>query len=102
LPKPRACFLWSPWVDLAAGLVATASHRNYKFDYIPALLVEWGERAYKPDSMEATHPYISPLNNAFSTSVPILLHTGTLEALHDSHIAFVNQTNIPGNEIVLV
>ncbi|KAL5327982.1 hypothetical protein ACEPPN_005688 [Leptodophora sp. 'Broadleaf-Isolate-01'] len=102
LPKPRACFLWSPWVDLAIGPVATASHHNYKFDYIPALLVEWGERAYKPDSMEATHPYISPLNNAFSTSVPILLHTGTLEVLYDSHIAFVNQMKIPGNEIVLV
>jgi acetyl esterase/lipase len=103
LPRPLACFLWSPWVDLAVGPVAAATHRNYKFDYIPSLLVGWGECAYKSDSIEATHPYISPLNNAFSTSIPILVHSGTLEVLHDGHIAFVNQMKkIPGNEIVLV
>lgn len=103
LPKPLACFLWSPWVDLTVGPAAVASLRNYKFDYVPSILVGWGERTYKPDSMEATHPYISPLNNAFATSVPILVHTGTLEVLHDDHVALVSQMNeIAGNEIELV
>ena len=31
-----------------------------------------------------------------------MLHTGSLETLHDSHIAFVNQMKVAGNEIVLV
>ena len=67
LPKPLAWFIWSPSVNLAIGSVATASHHNYKFDYIPTLLVPWGERAYQSDSMEMTLLYISPLNNASPT-----------------------------------
>lgn len=53
--------------------------------------------------MEAAHPYISPLNNAFAATVPILLHTGTSEVLYDDHVAFVGQMKeISGNEIVLM
>lgn len=71
LPLPRAAILWSPWLDLSVNSHGTSLQPNYKTDYIPESLVSWGTKSHIPKDMLATHPYITPLGNEYSTKVPI-------------------------------
>lgn len=103
LPNPSAALLWSPWLDLTAPPSAVDSHRNSKYDYIPSSLVEWALRTYKPSGLDTNNPYISPLNNEFSTDVPIFMQCGTAEVLYDEQMSFMeHMKNIPGNRIELL
>jgi hypothetical protein len=58
--------------SLAPG--AIDANRNYVSDYVTSPLLEWALHVFKPDSMKATDPYLSPLNNEFSTTVPVFKH----------------------------
>ncbi|KAL8728213.1 MAG: hypothetical protein Q9181_005426 [Wetmoreana brouardii] len=100
MPMPSALLLWSPWVDLAADPNAVESHRNTKSDFITPVLVKWGVHSYRPSFLKANHPYLTPLNNPFATTVPIFMQHGTAEVLFDEQKAFYFQMKeIPGNRI---
>lgn len=100
LPLPFAALLWGPWLDLAADPNAINQHRNRNLDYITPVLVKWGVRAYLPSWIEPNHPYITPLNNPFSTKVPIFMQHGTAEILYDEQELFYQQMKeVPGNYI---
>lgn len=100
LPLPSAALLWSPWLDLAADPYAVESHRNRKTDYLTPVLIEWGLRAYRPSFLEATHPYLTPLDNPFATKVPVFMQYGTAEVLLDEQRAFCSQMGeIAGNSL---
>ncbi|KAI4150798.1 MAG: hypothetical protein L6R39_002167 [Caloplaca ligustica] len=100
LPQVSALLLWSPWLDLAADPNAINRHRNEKSDYLTPKLLKWGLRSYQPSFLEATHAYLSPINNPFTTEVPILLQHGAAEVLVDEQKAFCLQMQkLPGNRI---
>ena len=100
LPDPLAALLWSPWLDVAADPHSVDRHRNTKSDYLTSPLVKWAQRSYVPSFMEANHPYITPLNNEFSTNVAMFMQCGTAEALYDEQRSFMkNMRDIPGNKI---
>jgi acetyl esterase/lipase len=88
-------------LDLAIRAIEIS--QNYGSDYVTSGLLKWALRAFKPDSIEATDPCLSLLNNEFGAGVPTFIHTGTAEALHDDHRAFVkNMKKIQDNEVELV
>lgn len=91
-PLPRAVLLWSPWVDLALNFSSLEKQPNFKKDYIPSSLGKWGIRAYL-GGRSVNHPFVSSLRNEFATKVPIFLHTGTEELLHDDHMKYFQSMN---------
>ena len=100
LPLPFAALLWAPWLDLAVSPDAINQHRNEKSDFITPGLLKWGIRTYVPSYLEPSHPYITPLNNAFPIKVPIFMQHGTAEVLYDEQKLFYQQMNdVPGNHI---
>ncbi|KAL8909097.1 MAG: hypothetical protein Q9207_000431 [Kuettlingeria erythrocarpa] len=100
LPLPSAVLLWSPWLDLAADPYGVDSHRNRETDYLTPVLIEWGLRTYRPSFLKADHPYLTPLNNAFATKVPLFMQYGTAEVLLDEQRSFCSQMEqIAGNRL---
>ena len=105
LPSPTAAWLWSPWVDLAKAADSRSyeSHRNYGTDFINGNFVAWGSRTYVPDSMSASHPYISPINQPFKSKTPLWIQTGGLEVLYDDDVKLAdNMRGVEGNKVELV
>ena len=106
LPSPTAAWLWSPWVDLASAAAdpgACERNRNFGTDVINGVFVAWGAHAFVPDSMSASHPYISPMNHPFKTETPLWIQTGGLEILYDDDVRLAdNMRGVEGNKVELV
>lgn len=104
-PSPTAAWLWSPWVDItrAADPTTYLNHRNYGTDLLNGIFGAWGARTYVPDSMSASHPYISPMDHPFKSKTPMWIQTGGLEVLYDDDVRLAdNLTGIEGNTVELV
>lgn len=104
LPDPAGVLLWSPWVDLEAGLYHKSmnARRNAKTDYVPSLLLRWGAKMYPSMETQVDHPYLSPLHHPFHSRIPIFIHVGGLEVLRDDTVMFVEKMRaIPSNSVVL-
>jgi acetyl esterase/lipase len=100
LPLPTAVLLWSPWLDLAADPYELERNGHAVTDYVIPPLAIWGTEAFIPSSIAATHPYISPARNLFSTKVPIFLQAGGLEVLQEEIVNFAKgMKEVPGNKI---
>ncbi|KAI4233406.1 MAG: hypothetical protein L6R40_007070 [Gallowayella cf. fulva] len=103
LPKPKAALLWCAWVNPAACMspYPCSGNRNYKTDFVEDAFVEWGVRAYAPAPLDATGPYISPMNHPFQCAgVPLWLQFGELEILADDIVKFAEgMRRVEGNEV---
>ena len=103
LPHPRAALLGSPWLDVSSARDPNSldKHRNASTDYIPGILAAWGAHEYVPSHMDATSPYISPLNHPFYTKTPLWVCLGGLEVLYDDGVKFVDNMKAEGNRVKL-
>lgn len=104
LPWPAAAWLWCPWVDLATSLELDKLKHipNAVTDNIPMELLLWGARAYIPESMDPSNPYLSPMNHPFKCKTPLWISVGTLEALHDDGMRLAeNMKGVEGNSVRL-
>jgi acetyl esterase/lipase len=104
LPWPAAAWLWCPWVDLATSLELDKlkSIPNVVTDNIPMELLTWGARAYIPESMDPSNPYLSPINHPFACKTPMWVSVGTLEALYDDGVKLVtDMKGVEGNRVEL-
>ncbi|KAL8680875.1 MAG: hypothetical protein Q9224_006906 [Gallowayella concinna] len=103
LPKPKAALLWCPWVNPGYCLNPRpcSSSRNYKTDFLEDAFVEWGIRTYAPPPLDATGPYISPLNHPFKCEgVPMWVQFGEVEILADDIVRFAEgMRGVEGNEV---
>lgn len=75
LPLPRAALCWSPWLNMAADMLALDQEPSIKTDVFGSLLA-WGVESYVPADLSSNHPYFSPLENEFYSPVPILRTNG--------------------------
>lgn len=89
IPHPGAVTLWSPWVDVSAGMNMALDVRmspNYHTDYINTEFARWGARGITDHGkIDPLHPYISPLHHpfGFSTKIPMFVQYGDREILAD-------------------
>jgi len=103
LPSPAAILLWSPWVDLTSDWDDFSTDKRGKADYVPPILGHWALRVFKPASLPADHPYISPLHSPFPVDVPIWITCGSIESLRPEIKAFEEKMKaIPGNIVELL
>ncbi|VUC29502.1 unnamed protein product [Clonostachys rosea] len=106
LPKPGGAMVWSPWVNVTktAGQDYYKSG-NSKHDLLCGPLLQWGADAYYPEEVRPSDDrvaYISPLHRPFRTTVPLWLHSGMAESLHDDIKQFADEmTAVEGNSIKL-
>ena len=103
LPHPRAALLGSPWIDLlsARNPDNVDKHPSARTDYLPGNFTAWGAREYVPSHLDATSPYISPLNHPFHTKTILWVCAGGLEILCDDAIKFVDNMKAKRNRVVL-
>jgi acetyl esterase/lipase len=104
LPWPATAWLWGPWVDLATSLELNKLKRipNAATDIIPMEFLFWGARAYIPESMDPSNPYLSPMNHSFSCKTPMWIQVGNLEALrYDGVRLATNMKGVEGNKVEL-
>ncbi|KAL9000457.1 MAG: hypothetical protein Q9169_000974 [Polycauliona sp. 2 TL-2023] len=105
LPKPKAALLWCAWVNPGSSLSPNpcTSNRNYHTDFLQDAFAEWGVRAYAPAPLDATGPYISPLNHPFRCEgIPMWMQFGECEILADDIGKFAKgMREVEGNEVEL-
>jgi acetyl esterase/lipase len=99
LPLPRAGLLWSPWVNLVPNQLTLDEHQNGRSDYMKGSILEWGASLFTPHGFDRRNPYISPLGNEFKSPVPLFVHSGTAEVLHDEHVSFAKAMRTCGTEL---
>jgi len=64
------------------------------------MLIEWVLRTYQPSFLEATHPYLTPLNDPFATKVTVFVQYGTAGMLLDETRGFCAQMEgVVGNRV---
>ncbi|KAL8918002.1 MAG: hypothetical protein Q9172_005593 [Xanthocarpia lactea] len=105
LPKPKAALLWCAWVNPARCMnpYPCSSNRNYKMDILEDNFVEWGVQTYAAPPLDATNPYISPMNHPFRCEgVPMWVQFGEVEILADDVTKFAEgMRKFEGNEVEL-
>ncbi|KAJ5117980.1 hypothetical protein N7526_011003 [Penicillium atrosanguineum] len=101
LPLPRTGLLWSPWLDLTVGRDMMDQHPRRAQDYIFGSLSSWGIRRFTPKGWSTTHPYISHLGNEIHSTVPLFLHTGTTELMHEDHLKYAEAMKKNGTKLEL-
>lgn len=103
LPLPGGAICFSPWVKVIPTIGRDFhKYKNAKVDSVCAALGQWGVDAYRPEGTLADdiEAFISPMDHPFKTSVPIFIHDGDAEALHDDIIVFQSQmAKVGGNTI---
>jgi len=104
LPWPGAVVLWSPWVNVAAGLDPKAidASPHGKTDYLPAGFGVWGAASFSAGH-DPRDPYLSPLGHPFRSESPIFIQTGDAEVLYFDDVELTKQfQGIPGNNVELL
>lgn len=104
LPLPRGVAVFSPWV----GVTATAGRDydqepNSRVDVLHSSVLQWGADVYRPKGRlpVETEAYISPLHHPFELSVPLYVHAGTAEGMHDHIRSFSEEMGqIRGNRVL--
>ncbi|PQE16181.1 alpha beta hydrolase fold-3 domain containing protein [Rutstroemia sp. NJR-2017a BVV2] len=96
---PRTGLPWSPWVNLVPNQLTLDEHPNARSDYMEGSILEWGASRFTPPGLDRGHPYISPFGNEFRSPVPLFVHSGTAEVLHDEHVGFAKAMRACGTEV---
>jgi acetyl esterase/lipase len=103
LPWPGCVWLWSPWVNVQAGLDTKniAMSPQYHTDYLGPGFGYWGSSTFIGHH-NPLDPYISPLNNAFPSKSPIFVQTGRAEVLYDDDVEIAQQFKDQGTKVQVV
>ena len=94
LSLPSAALLWNSWVDLKTDPKSFDRNRNIKTAFVTSAIMTWGIERFTPSFMRTSHPYLTPRDSPFPTSVPKFLQLGGGEVLYDVGAKFVE--NIKG------
>ena len=104
LPWPGCVWLWSPWVNVAAGLNPRRIERNqnYPTDYLGGNFGVWGVSTFA-EKHDPHDPYLSPLGHPFRVESPIWLQCGEVEVLYADDIAIAKELEgVAGNRVELL
>lgn len=105
IPRPGHVVLVSPWVaPLEAIWVDYTRDPLYKTDFLPAVFLQWGARAYalQSDRLEDAGEYIHPLGRPFRTSVPVFVTVGSAEVFVTQGAKWVDEMRaVEGNRVEL-
>ena len=101
LPSPSAALLWSLVTDLEAARdpMNLDRNRNSKTDFLPGNFCAWGAIGVTADAPSSARPYFTPRSYPFSTSVPLWIQIGGLEALYDEGMEFADSMRQHGNTV---
>ena len=103
IPTPFAALLWSPWVDPFVSVTSDweQTNINVKTDYLTSIFTRWGSLAYAgPTGRSAlSNPYISHLNQAFKTRVPLFVNAGSAEVLYFDDKKWAEEMKDTGNNV---
>jgi acetyl esterase/lipase len=83
IPLPASAVMLSPWVSPHNSIgpdITSTSNPHWSTDYLPHSFTKWGANTYA-QMYSTANPYISPLGNPFTTSVPIYVNIGAAEML---------------------
>lgn len=74
---------------------------NVKTDYLTSTFTRWGSLAYAgPIGRSAlSNPYISHLNQAFKTQVPLFVNAGSAEVLYFDDKKWAEEMKDAGNNV---
>ncbi|KAK9425315.1 hypothetical protein SUNI508_13116 [Seiridium unicorne] len=102
IPNPQSAVLISPWVapdPNPASDIAVMTNPNYHTDILTPGLMRWGAAVYSAIT-PVTDPYITPLGNPFTTSVPIFVNQGAAEIIEIEGTQWVKEmSRVEGNTI---
>jgi acetyl esterase/lipase len=103
LPWPGCVWLWSPWVNIQAGLDPKniALSPQYHTDYLGPNFGYWGSSTLTFNK-NPRDPYISPLGHPFQSKSPIFVQTGRAEVLYDDNIEIAQQFKDQGTTVELL
>jgi acetyl esterase/lipase len=103
LPWPGCVWLWSPWVDVKAGLNPSNIYKSpqYTTDYLGPGFAYWGSELFSMNK-NPLDPYLTPLNNTFLSKSPIFIQTGRAEVLYDDNYEIAQQFMDNGTKVELV
>lgn len=94
LPKPGACFAFSPWTDLT--LSGTSLRENAEADvFLPVDRTEESRDLYLAGANPAD-PRASPLFGTFKGAPPVLVQVGDTEILLDDSLRMVDELKAQG------
>lgn len=105
LPTPRGAMLWSPWVDVSdCALSRYAKSPQLRIDFLSMSLLQWGKDSYIPNPIfNEAAPYCRPVENPFSTCIPIFVNAGNLELFYDEIGWFADRmAKVEGNRVLYV
>lgn len=94
LPLPGGAIVYSPFVNVIPTIGTDFyKYENSQWDTVSSSLGQWGVDCYRPAGKlsEEVEGFISPLDNPFQTSVPIYIHDGDAEVLHENIKIFAGQ-----------
>ncbi|KAK5632364.1 hypothetical protein RRF57_008078 [Xylaria bambusicola] len=98
VPSPKCCVLYSPWA--APFDFDIAKNPNFHADWLPPSFLRWGAHAYGASLHDpATHRYITPLGNPFTTSTPIFVNYGSLEIFDKNITRWAQEMKEKGNSV---
>lgn len=103
MEPPASVWLFSPWIDVEAGLDKTniAKSPQYTTDYLTAGFGQWGASAFS-EKADPKNPYLTPLGNTWASKSPIYIQTGRAEVLYDDNIALAKQFEASGSTVKLL
>ncbi|MCJ1442298.1 MAG: hypothetical protein MMC23_002791 [Stictis urceolatum] len=104
LPVPHAALLWSPWVDLEAGLDRERiwTSPNEVSDYISSGFAYWGVSSYAPPGgpVDPDSEWVSPKGHPFATETAVWIQACGLEVLYHDCLEFKEgMEKVQGNRV---
>lgn len=105
LPPPGGIAVFSPWVQVTPDAGRDYDREaNSPSDVLHGSVLQWGADAYRPEGQQLSQEveaYISPLHRPFGLSVPLYVHAGAAEGMHDQIRSFAEEmARIGGNRVL--
>lgn len=94
LPLPGGAIVFSPWVTVTPTVGQDFyKYENSRYDTVSSALGQWGADAYRPQGKlsDEIEGFVSPFGHPFKTSVPLYIHDGDAEVLHEDIKLFASQ-----------
>lgn len=104
LPLPGGFAVFSPWVNVTATAGRDYDQEKHaQSDVLHSSVLQWGANVYRPQAKltAETEAYISPLHRHLEVSVPLYVHAGGAEGMHDQIRSFAEEmSRVRGNRVL--
>lgn len=104
LPLPRGFAVFSPWVNVTETAGKDYDQETHsQSDVLHSSVLQWGANVYRPQAKltAETEAYVSPLHHPFELPVPLYVHAGGAEGMHDQIRSFAEEmSRVRGNQVL--